>query len=146
MIFANDKITIKTKDPIQLIDITESVTSYLDQKRFTNGFLNIMSKHTTATICLNESCEALDKDLKKLLEQVADPKADYAHNKVAVDARPNAHSHLLSYLLGGTQTVPVVDGKLILGTWQKIFFVELDGPRNERQYVLSFMGETHGSS
>lgn len=110
------------------------------------GFLNIMSRHTTATICLNESCEALEQDLKLFLAKLADPKANYGHNKIAVDGRPNAHSHMLTYLMGGPQTVPVIDGKLNLGQWQKIFFVELDGPREKREYVLSFMGETNGHS
>jgi len=135
-------IGLASKEPIQLIDITNAVQDFVQAEQLTQGFLNVMSKHTTATICLNESCEALEKDLKNILGQLVDPKKDYEHNKIAVDDRPNAHSHILSYLMGGTQTIPVIDGNLSLGVWQKIFFVELDGPRQKREFTLSFMGES----
>lgn len=137
-------INVSTEEPVQLIDITNQVQNYVQEKSLKQGFLNIISQHTTATICLNESCQALEKDLKKFLKLLADPQADYDHNKFATDGRQNAHSHMLSYLMGATPTIPVIDGKLNLGKWQKIFFVELDGPRNRREFVVSFLGDTNG--
>lgn len=141
MAFVTANQQLQTREPVALIDITEAVKNFVRDQSLTNGLLNVMTRHTTATICLNESCEALATDVKEFLKHLVDPRREYKHNKIAGDGRPNAHSHILSYFMGGTQTIPVVNGQLTLGKWQRIFFVELDGPRKERQYVITFMGE-----
>jgi secondary thiamine-phosphate synthase enzyme len=75
------------------------------------------------------------------LEQVVPRDGDYGHNRAAVDDRPNAHAHLLGLFMNASESVPILDGELLLGGWQSIFLVELDGPRDQRQITLHFLGE-----
>lgn len=145
MKFKSTTLSISSKEKMQLIDITDGVLKYVQKTSFSQGLINITTQHTTTSVCINESCEALEKDLIIFFKKLAQPEVDYEHNYFAKDGRPNAHSHLLSYIVGGTQTIPIIDHKLQLGKWQRIFFVELDGPREDRHVVLSAMGVSHGS-
>lgn len=141
MEFITDQFVIETPSPICVLDITEKVESFLKKNSLKNGLLVISSKHTTGGICINEKCEALEKDLLVFLEDLAPSKKDYEHNKVAVDGRPNAHSHLLGYLTNSSETLVVKDGNIELGQWQRLFFFELDGPRDKRTINLTLMGQ-----
>lgn len=139
MTFSHTKIQLQTQAPIDLIDITDSVLEFVKNSDCQNGLLNLCSQHTTATVNVNESCEALKKDFLATLQKLIPAQAHYEHNKVAVDDRANAHSHLLNYFMNNTPTLPIVDGKLQLGTWQRIFFIELDGPRDTRSVLLTII-------
>ena len=141
MAFITHKIPLSSKKPLELIDVTNEILAFVHETKIKNGLINIMSAHTTASICINESCAALEKDLLQFLKKLTHQEQPYEHDKIASDGRPNSHSHLLSYLTGCQQTLPIVDGKIQLGTWQKIFFVELDGPRAQREITLSVLGE-----
>lgn len=141
MSFCVHKIQISTKRPLELVDVTKEVLSFVEKTKIKNGFVNILSSHTTAGICINESCEALEKDLFKFLKDLTRHDQPYQHDKIASDGRPNAHSHLLTYMMGCQQTLPIIDNKIELGIWQKIFFVELDGPRLHREITLSILGD-----
>lgn len=135
------EIDLSTTSRFSLIDITDQVEHIVQAQHYQRGMLLVQSLHTTACIRINEKCEALQKDLESFFEKIAPYQEDYHHNKVAVDDRPNAASHLVSYLLSSSETVTIKEGKLLLGDWQRIFFVELDGPRTSRKVHLTFMGE-----
>lgn len=134
------ELTFKTTESLQLIDITAQVKEAYEKSNYRDfDFLHIASLHTTCAVIINERCEALQKDMFDFLKKIAPPQlSDYRHDKIAVDGRPNTHSHLLGMLLPSNQSLVIRKGKIQLGTWQSIFLVELDGPRDERRVQLSF--------
>ena len=117
---------IQTKTRIELIDMTDPVRAAVKESGIKDGICLISTRHTTASIIVNENERGLRKDILDLLEELVPENKNYAHNSID----NNADSHLRAVLLGMSQTIPVEDGHLVLGTWQSIFFVELDGPRN----------------
>jgi secondary thiamine-phosphate synthase enzyme len=129
-------IQVETAEPIEFIDLTDYINSHLAANEIENGHVTVFSRHTTAAIKINEAEELLLLDFKQMLRELCPPHASYNHNDmsrrkppIAPDERPNAHSHLMHLLLSTSETVPVIDGCLALGTWQRVFLVELDGPR-----------------
>lgn len=135
-------LDISTIEPIQFIDLTDHINAHLAANGVGSGKVTVFSRHTTAAIKINEAEELLLEDFKKMLRELCPSERDYNHNDmkrrrppIAPDERPNAHSHLMHLLLSTSETIPVVDGRLALGTWQRVFMVELDGPR-ERQVMI----------
>jgi secondary thiamine-phosphate synthase enzyme len=129
-------IKVQSVEPIEFIDLTEHIGAHIAEHRVENGEVTVFSRHTTAAIKINEAEELLLKDFKRMLRRLCPPDHTYDHNDmsrrkppIAVDERPNAHSHCMHLLLSTSETVPVVESRLGLGTWQRIFLVELDGPR-----------------
>ena len=133
--------TLQTSAPIELLEITEQIRSACKKSGFKNGLCHVASGHTTSAIVINEKCAELEKDIVQFLKDFAPAQKEYFHNKVASDGRPNAHSHLLSLTLPSSVTIAIENGELQLGTWQRVFFVELDGPREKRTVRCSFVGE-----
>lgn len=134
-------IKLTSKKPIQLIDITKETALFVQSVEGRNGIVIVASTHTTAAVKINEKCEKLEEDLKIFFKKLAPPGENYNHNHQALDGRNNAHSHLINYLLSRSETITVKDQQLLLGPWQTLFFVELDGPRHERLVHLTFLGE-----
>ncbi len=118
-------IEIQTSSRAELIDITDRVRAMVGQSGIENGICVISTRHTTSGIIINENERGLRKDILEMLEALVPEDKSYAHNQID----NNAHSHLRAVLLGMSETIPIEDGHLVLGTWQSIFFVELDGPR-----------------
>ena len=145
MKFLSQTFNIRTEKGPQFIDITDRIEEAARESGVTNGFAVIFSMHTTAAIRINENEPALLADMERMLEQIAPCSAEYKHNE-AVHAfsdngeRPNGHSHCQHLLLGASEAVPVVNGKLIVGQWQRIFLIELDHGR-DREVVVQLMGE-----
>jgi secondary thiamine-phosphate synthase enzyme len=133
-------LSLATTEPIQLCDVTAEVDRLFQSTGLRDGFVTLMSPHTTAHINLNEREPQLQLDMLDFLERWVPRDADYRHNRAPVDGRSNAHSHLMGLLMNATESVPFADGKLLLGDWQSVFFVELDGPRAERRVYLQFLG------
>ncbi len=129
------EMEIRTQRRIEVIDITEEVLSFLGDIRARDGLLNLFVPHTTAGITINENEEGLLQDLLRLLDHLAPEKGDYLHNRID----DNAHAHLRSVLLGSSVTLPVEEGRPLLGTWQRVLFIEGDGPR-QRRIVLTYVG------
>jgi secondary thiamine-phosphate synthase enzyme len=100
-----------------------------------------MSLHTTARLTINERESELQRDMVEFLTRLAPAEGEYRHNHHTVDGRANAHAHLLGLFVNASETIPITDGALVLGAWQSIFFVELDGPRAEREVQLQVIGE-----
>jgi len=128
------------------IDITDDVERAVETAGIANGFAVVFSRHTTAAIKINEHEPELLKDMESMLKRLAPPDAAYYHNNFYVrtvnmeeEECPNGHSHCQHLLLSTSETVPVVAGRLALGRYQRIFFVELDRPR-DRQVLIQLMG------
>jgi secondary thiamine-phosphate synthase enzyme len=135
------QIRLATTEPIQLLDITAEVDALLRSVALRDGIVTLMSPHTTSRVNLNERESELQQDMQDFLARLAPRDGDYRHNREPVDGRDNAHSHLLGLFMNATETVPFADGRLLLGGWQSIFFVELDGPRPERVVNAHFLGQ-----
>ena len=134
----NTIIEVETKQNIEMVDLTSQIRSFVEEKNMENGLVNISTTHTTSGIVINENEPGLLEDMKNHLEKLAPKSANYEHDKV--DDRKNAHSHIKSIGLNPNQTIPIIDSQLKLGTWQSIFFIELDGPR-QRKVNLTIIGE-----
>lgn len=134
-------ISRETTSPIDIIDITEEVRASLARSGLSQGTVTVISRHTTACININEREQRLVQDMVTFLKRFVPRDGDYLHNLEPVDGRDNAHSHLLGLFMNSTESIPFSEGKLLLGEWQSIFLVELDGPRKERQVLIQVHGE-----
>lgn len=128
-------IGVTTSKDTQFVDITKEVQGVLDRGKIKEGVVNVFTKHTTTGVVINENESRLLGDFEKILDNLVPRGAGYGHD--TIDS--NAHSHIRSILLGSSETIPVYEGKLQLGTWQRIFLVELDGPRN-RNVIVQVIG------
>jgi secondary thiamine-phosphate synthase enzyme len=143
---AHTTIRIDTERPTQFIDLTSDIEAFVAASAIQSGLLNVQSFHTTAAIVVNEHDPLLLTDFAALLERLAPVDAVYRHDNItlrtancALSEPPNGHSHCRSVLLGPTAALNVVDGELQLGRWQRVFLVELDGPRT-RDVSLLLLG------
>lgn len=122
------EIEIKTNQRIELIDITKEAQNMLD---IDTGVLVTYCTHTTAGIYVNENESGLREDILMLLEKLVPPQS-YKHDRVD----NNADSHLKAILIGNSAVIPVGNGRLCLGTWQRLFFCEFDGPRRRKVHFM----------
>lgn len=136
MSIIHDMIHTNTNQNVEVINITSNVNDIIRKHDITNGIVNISTKHTTSSIMINEDEEGLKKDYVKFLEKIV-PNDNYLHDRID----NNATSHLKAMLTTPTQTLPIIDGKISLGTWQSIFFVELDGLRSNRTINIMIIGD-----
>jgi secondary thiamine-phosphate synthase enzyme len=141
------RLVLQTERPIQFLDITDAVTDLVRAAGLRNGLANVFSRHTTAAVCIQEAEPLLLDDLREFLERNAPAEAHYRHNDFRVrtvhmhdDESPNGHAHCLQLMLGSSESIPVADGELLLGQWQRIFLVELDGPRTAREVIIQALG------
>jgi secondary thiamine-phosphate synthase enzyme len=109
------------------------------QSGINSGIVTVFCPGATGAVTTIEFEEGAVRDFKRLFDEIAAPDRSYAHNTLAGDR--NGHSHVRAALLGPSLTVPFVDGKLILGTWQEIIFVDFDNRPRQRSIVLQIMGE-----
>lgn len=135
-------LKIDSHSNFQIIDITSDVFAVLNEinnqkDNPVNGIVNIFTKHSTSAIVINENESGLLKDFEKILKEVVPENDNYKHDLID----NNAVSHLRAFLLGSSETIPIAEGKLDLGTWQSVFFIELDGPRRNRTIDLTFILE-----
>lgn len=113
-----------------MIDITREIQNAINQEKMMDGYLIIYVPHTTAGITINEGADpSVQQDIIKTLQQLIPEKNNYEHEE------GNSDAHIKASLLGSSVTLLVDKGKLVLGTWQHIFFYEGDGPRNRIVYI-----------
>jgi secondary thiamine-phosphate synthase enzyme len=125
-----DIIYVKTNTREELKDITAEIAGLVKSKGYTNGVLTIYSPHTTAGITINEGADpSVVRDIIVSLRKLIPHSGDYQH------LEGNSDAHIKTSLMGPSAQVIVEDGKLCLGTWQKIFFAEFDGPRSRKVWV-----------
>ena len=145
---SHTRIHVTTSRPTEFIDLTDRLQSFVSEAGLRTGVVNIQTLHTTTAIVVNEHEPLLLGDFQALLEATAPQDAGYRHDDPAVrtvnltDAeRANGHSHCRALLLPTSAGLNVSRGQLVLGRWQRVFFVELDGPR-QRDVSLFVFGET----
>lgn len=128
-----EEIKIKSNIRNEMIDITHDVQEIVEQEKIQEGFAIIYVPHTTAGVTINEGADpSVQRDIIKTLEKIIPETGDYHHSE------GNSDAHIKASLVGSSVTVLINDNKLILGTWQHIFFYEGDGPRNRKLYVDVF--------
>lgn len=131
---SSKKLILNSSRNFEIIDITSKINQEIDIE---NGIVNVFSRHSTSAIVVNENESGLLADLELMLKDLISDNFSWQHNRID----NNAKSHLKSFLLSSSETIPVSGGKLDLGTWQSVFFVELDGPRKNRTVNLTFIGD-----
>ena len=124
------EFNVSSQKRYQLIDISEQVEKEIKESGIKDGLSLIFTPHSTAAILLTENEEGLKQDWLDFLEKSV-AGFDFRHNKID----DNADSHILSGLIGQEKTLPVEGGRIIKGTWQQIFLLELDGPRDRKIIV-----------
>ncbi len=141
----NQLIEVKTDRGINIYNITPEVEKLISSASIINGQVLVFSRHTTTALAINENEERLLEDVKVFLRKLAPESERYLHNDLHLRAVPedepmNAHSHLMAMTLSTSEVIPIVDGKLALGTYQSVLFFELDGPR-KRTVFCQISGE-----
>ncbi|OGS33896.1 MAG: hypothetical protein A2474_08225 [Elusimicrobia bacterium RIFOXYC2_FULL_34_12] len=134
-----DKITFKTAGNCEIVDITGKTTDILKKSKIKDGILNVFIPGATGAITTIEYEPGLDADLRNLLYDIVKENEDYSHNKTHDDM--NASSHLRASLLGPSLSVPVDNGKMTLGKWQQIIFIDMDNRPRDREVVVKIIGE-----
>jgi secondary thiamine-phosphate synthase enzyme len=133
------QISISTKGHGDMHDLTDRVHAIVAHSGIHNGTVHVFNIGSTAAIGTIEFEPGLKKDLPELLDQLIPPSLDYGHEQAWHDG--NGHSHLQATWLGPSLTVPIMDGKLMLGTWQQIFHLECDVRGRQRSVVVTVTGE-----
>jgi len=136
---ATDTITLNTKGFTDVIDITEKVTKIAGKTGIQNGLVTIFCSGSTGGVTTIEFESGVINDLKKAIEKVAPSNIPYEHDKRWGDG--NGFSHVRAALMKPSLTIPVVNGKLALGTWQQIVFMDFDNRGRNRKVVVQIIGE-----
>ena len=123
-------ISVKTSAQTEMVDVTSQVQGELSKSGIEEGRLTLYVPHTTAAITINEGADpAVKADILMVLNQMVPWKANYKHME------GNSPAHVKTSLVGSAETALVSGGRLVLGTWQRIFFCEFDGPRNRKLHL-----------
>jgi secondary thiamine-phosphate synthase enzyme len=126
-------ITVPTRRAKQVLDITDKVERFISESGVRDGLCSVYVRHTTAAITTGEAIEGTDEDLMETLERmIPEIKFRHAHDP------SHAPDHMISSIVGPGVAVPVRDGRLLLGTWQRVLLVECNGPR-DREIVVTLV-------
>lgn len=130
-------LTLSTSEKYQLIDLTERIEEIVSESEVEKGLCLVHASHATAAIICNEHESGLVHDILRKVKELFPPSAGYLHDRID----DNASSHVASALIGASRAFPIDDGRLVRGTWQNIFLLELDGPRARRTVNVHIIGE-----
>jgi secondary thiamine-phosphate synthase enzyme len=133
------KIEFETRGNGHIVDVTNSIEQVVAQAAIDSGIVTVFTPSATSALTTIEYESGCIADLQRLFDEIADPEQHYAHNARWGDG--NGHSHVRAALLGPSLTVPFVHGKLTLGTWQQIVFVDFDNRARHRELIVQIMGE-----
>ncbi|MGH9767442.1 MAG: secondary thiamine-phosphate synthase enzyme YjbQ [Blastocatellia bacterium] len=138
---ASTTLVIRTNDRVELRSITREIAAFVEQTPIRDGIVHLSSLHTTAGLTMNEVQGALLSDMTNMFEQVIPSAVYYKHNDPLLSDcdRRNADAHLRAVVVGHSVSIPIIDGKLKLGTWQNVLLTEFDGP-NHRKVHIQVMG------
>lgn len=126
--------TFRTKGEGDFVDITGIVESIVSRSGIRNGLINVFAPHATGVIGVTEYDPSLLKDIWDVLNTLIPKNRGYRHPE-------NAHSHIRSLFLSPSKTFPLIDGRIALGTWQTIFFIEVDTTPRTRRIIVQVIGE-----
>jgi secondary thiamine-phosphate synthase enzyme len=130
-------ITLRTDRNNGLYDITSRVIEIIKESKVRNGIASVYARGSTAAIMIQENWDqSVQNDVVTLLNRLI-PSGIWEHDR----QDNNGDAHLKAGLVGASETIPVVDGTAGLSTWQNIFFCEFDGPRNQREIVVTVIGD-----
>jgi len=132
-------LNLSTRGNADIHDLTEAVQNLVLQSGLSNGIVTIFCPSSTSAVTTIEFESGCLSDLRRLFDQIVDPRQPYAHNSRWGDG--NGHSHVRAALLGPSLTVPFVNQRLTLGTWQQIIFVDFDIHARRRELVVQIIGE-----
>ncbi len=132
----DESIEFSTKGEIDFMDLTSRVRETVSRSQVKNGIAHVFAPHATGVIVLTERDRNLLEDIKRVLEKLIPKHPSYRHPS-------NAHSHIRSMFLPPDRTLPVIDGRLVLGTWQSILFVETDVHPRNRTVIIQVLGEEY---
>lgn len=133
---------LKTGKKLEVLDVTGEVQKIIGESGAKNGLVNLWITHTTAALAVNEHDTDLWEDILNAFTRLVPVRGDYRHNAKYgwAPGEQNAHAHILNCMVKPCVTVPLRDGRIRLGTWQSILFIELDGPRS-RSLHIQVLGE-----
>jgi secondary thiamine-phosphate synthase enzyme len=134
-----DSINLKTGREMQVVDITGDVTARLEASGMADGTVTVFVPGATGGLTTIEYEPGLVSDLESAFEKIAPRHAEYGHDARWGDG--NGHAHIRASMLGPSLTVPFSSGRMTLGTWQQIIFVDFDPPARSREIILQFIGE-----
>jgi len=130
------QFTVSTHDRTELINIDDQVQRMVNESGVRTGICQVFIPHTTAAVTINENADPdVVRDILKEIDKVIPFDDGYRHGE------GNSAAHIKSSLVGCDQTVPIEEGRLVLGTWQSIFFCEFDGPR-QRKVIVQIIGSS----
>ncbi len=133
------QISITTRAQGHMHNLTEQVGAAIGRSGIRTGTANVFNVGSTAAVGTIEFEPGLQRDLPEILDRLIPPSRNYGHEQAWHDG--NGHSHLQATLLGPSLTVPVAEGKPVLGTWQQIFHLECDVRGRQRTVVITVVGE-----
>ena len=147
MKISHSTLEFQTKNEFDFVDLTQEVEKFIEESKIKNGFINIQTLHTTAPLFLNENEPLLLKDFKAHLEKLSPKSANYHHNdftrrtvNICQDECMNGHAHCQALHLPSNLMLNIINNKLQLGRWQRVFLVELDKAKL-RKVQIQIMGE-----
>jgi len=132
-------ITLQSRGNCDIIDVTSQVVKYVEKSEITSGIITLFIVGSTAGITTIEYEPNLLSDFKDMWDRVIPQNIPYEHNRTWGDG--NGHSHVRASTLGASLTVPFVNKRLTLGTWQQIIFVDFDNRPRSRKIVIQILGE-----
>jgi secondary thiamine-phosphate synthase enzyme len=144
-------LELRSGRPLEMIDLTPLVASVVQRAGLWEGLVAVTTRHTTTGLLVNEHEPLLEDDLKAMFERLAPAAVAYAHDdfarrrEVAAGERVNGQAHCRAALLRASETLPVRDGELVLGRWQRVLFVECDGGQR-RQVSVVCLGRARAST
>ena len=132
-----DEFNLSTSKRVQVIDITDKVNKIVGKRGLKNGICQVFVPHATAGIILEETESGLIRDIENKVEDMFPKGAGYEHDRID----DNANSHLASGFIGQSRILPIKDGRIVRGTWQRPMLLEFDGPRSMRRVFVTIIGE-----
>ena len=147
----NNKIKYTSEEYLEFKDLTEEIEKQIQKLKIKNGYVLVYSSHTTVAVCVNEKEAGIVKDFKSLMKRLIPKNAYYCHNDLTIRTENlvcqsgasdclNGHSHCTQLIMRNSEMVPIIEGKMALGTWQRIFAIELDCKR-QREIIVQISGE-----
>ena len=133
------EIQVQTEGHRDMHDLTDEVAQAVSDSRVRAGVVNVFNLGSTGAIGTIEFEPGLQKDLPAILDKLFPPSRDYGHEQTWHDG--NGHSHLQATMLGPSLTIPIMNAKLVLGTWQQVFHIECDVKPRRRSIVITVVGE-----
>jgi secondary thiamine-phosphate synthase enzyme len=133
------QIKLATRGSAEIVDITSSVAREITASGLRNGIVTLFTPSSTSALTTIEYESGVVHDLQQLFDRLVPPEIEYRHNLRWGDG--NGHSHVRHALLGPSLTIPFVEGRLTLGTWQQIIFADFDNRARSRSLVVQIMGE-----